>query len=316
MHSRFAISLLAAASLLALGACRPDCGPTGSATSQNLAMAGQPTAPSDGVVDKALSYDGYALAERAHAFDRSVEHRRPDYAFRYEDEQPLAWRTADDYAMYAEPIDDGYRNYYYAPGADHPYFVRDREYGYAYRPDGRLAEVYDGSGARLSGNSILQYANLASTYYLRAQRVRRVGDDDRQRVALSDSYWSERSATYQAAQQPWITAPDRQPQWREWRQAHRSDLAAYDLPAQHDNGLHLGWAKQDRKNLKPKRRADDSFALAYAGPVVVVVPSDAVRDRGEDEGRRDGDRGRGHGKGHGDHDRGEGKGHGRGHDKD
>ena len=43
----------------------------------------------------------------------------PDYAFDYEGVSPWAWQTSDDYVTYAEPIDDGYRYYYYEPGREH-----------------------------------------------------------------------------------------------------------------------------------------------------------------------------------------------------
>jgi hypothetical protein len=320
MTSRYPITLLAAAGLLALGACNKGCETAGARDTAALSLpAGAPAAtPAAYSEDKALAYDGYALAERAHSFDRSVHNRRPDYAFRYDDEQPLAWRTADDYAMYAEPYEGGYRNYYYAPHADHPYFVRDGSYGYGYGPDGRVRAVYDSRGALVTGDRFAQLVTIAADVYLRAHTVRRYGEDSRYRVAVNEPDWAQRSRTYSAAQSTWIAAPERQPQWREWRQSHRQDLVEFEAPpVRHDNGLHLGWAKQERK---AERRGDDRFAVAYSREVRGVPAADVVVVRADDGGPHEG---KGHGKGkHGgdepghDEGHGHGNGHGRGHDKD
>jgi len=57
---------------------------------------------------------------------------RPDYEFEYDGIEPWAWETEDDWILYAEPLETGYRYYYYEPGEDYPYFVRDPDYGYDY----------------------------------------------------------------------------------------------------------------------------------------------------------------------------------------
>src|SRR3546814_13319776 len=44
-----------------------------------------------------------------------------------------------------EPIDDGYRTYYYQPGAAEPYFIRDPYYGYGYS-GGTIAVIYGPDG--------------------------------------------------------------------------------------------------------------------------------------------------------------------------
>src|SRR3954469_1152818 len=89
---------------------------------------------------------GYRLAERAYGVQRAVYDAPPDYGFAYGEEEPGAWEPADDWSMYAEPWDDGYRYYYYQPGADYPYFVRDDDYGYGYDRSGTLVVVVDSAG--------------------------------------------------------------------------------------------------------------------------------------------------------------------------
>ena len=147
MSARLPLTLLACASVLALSACKDDNPPAPAAYD----FASAPPALIE--ANAPAGYDGYALAERAHAFDRVTYQEAPSYGFRYGDEERWAWRTADDYSMYAEPYDDGYRNYYYAPGADYPYFIRDDDYGYGYGPDGRLIVVYDSYGRTVAAKT-------------------------------------------------------------------------------------------------------------------------------------------------------------------
>ena len=69
----------------------------------------------------------------------------PDYGFDHYGVQPWAWRTGDGYYRLVEPIYGGNRYYYYAPGADRPFLVRDPWFSYGYRDD-RLVALYDRDG--------------------------------------------------------------------------------------------------------------------------------------------------------------------------
>lgn len=246
MPARLSLTLAACASVLALSACK-DNEPPAPAAAYDLANA----PPAVINTDAPASYAGYAPAERAYAFDRVTYRATPSYGFRYGDEEPWAWRTADDYSMYAEPYDDGYRNYYYAPGADYPYFVRDDDYGYGYGPDGALIAVYDSAGALLPQDRLYALASLAGAYLVRASAIRRYGLDDRYRVAVTEDYWSARAPRYYEIQQVWYTVPDRQPQWRAWRTSHQAQVAPL-LP----RGEVRRWSKDDGKAWKAYEKAD------------------------------------------------------------
>ena len=306
MNVRILIPLFAAASGLALGGCKIDNRPL--PASSDAASAYDASAPALGPIDPTqvsngsngpVIYDGYALAERARAYEQSVYARRPDYAFRYQNEQPYAWGSGDGYSMYAEPVNGGYRDYYYAPGAERPYFVRDNQYGYGYGPDGQLAAVYDAAGALLPSGRFGEVVRTAADYYLRAQTMRRYGLDESYRLPVLDPDWSQRSPAFFTAEQPWISAPDRQVGWRDWRDAHQSEIATYEVEQGHDNGRHLGWYKH--------RGGDDRFALSYAQ--AGSYPGDGGHGHWKSSDNH-GDNGRGHGD---DNAQGDGHGHGEGH---
>ncbi len=331
MPARLVTTLLATAASLSLAACRIDT-PTGhmhsdlsgtyaaaqgqvAANAPQLypAQAGYGSGPAYergvGAANTPM-YDGYALVERAHAFDRSTYRRRPAYAFRYENTQPLVWRTADNYSMYAEPVYGGYRDYYYSPGADYPYFVRDSQYGYGYSPDGRLTAVYDAGGLLLPADRFGQVAALAADYYLRARTLRRYGDDNRYRIPVSDAYWAERGAGYVFAQEAWISAPDRRPEWRAWRRSNPREMAIYDLNPGHDNGRHLGWYKHEDGAWRHEGGGDERFTIAYGQRRADGAHENPRRGgkHGDEGGDREGGDREGHGRGG--HGEGQDRGHG------
>jgi hypothetical protein len=248
MNPRLHLVLIAAAGL-ALSACREDQAPvaqTNPSVTDPALSGGSPSYPAAYGADRIPAGDAYGFADRARSFDRSLGRRRPDYAFRYQDEQPLAWRTRDDYSMYAEPVGGGYRDYYYAPHADRPYFVRDGQYGYGYAPDGRLAAVYDSGGQLLPSGSWGQVARIATDVYLRGQGLRRVAVDESYRVALSDGDWAQASPMVYPAQAGWTSAPHRSTAWRDAPSRPVVAEPTYAPEARHDNGRHLGWYKHGR----------------------------------------------------------------------
>ncbi|RAK59747.1 hypothetical protein DJ021_07990 [Phenylobacterium hankyongense] len=174
-------------------------------------LAYAPPAP---VAAYAPPADRYAYARRAYGVDRAVYDAPPAYGFAYGDEQPWAWQTADDSLLYAEPIDNGYRSYYYEPGQDYPYFVRDGSYGYGYGQDGALIALYDAAGVLLSGDRYGQAAPLAGRYWARGYDLRRTSLRA-PRIAVDEGRWRERRPQFARAQAAWIGAAQAQPGWRD-----------------------------------------------------------------------------------------------------
>lgn len=159
---------------------------------------------------------GYRWAERAYGLEQAFYDAPPDYAFDYGGVQPWVWETADDWAMYAEPWDDGYRYYYYEPGAAYPYFVRDGLYGYGFDPTGILVALFDADGDYLPAERFYEAAPLAGRYYLHGRDLRNAAVQA-QHIAVQEDVWVQRAPAVRAASEPWLQAARKDPRWRTWR---------------------------------------------------------------------------------------------------
>jgi len=160
--------------------------------------------------------EAYAWAERAYGLQRAVYDTPPDYGFGYGDIEPLAWETGDDWAMYAEPWDDGYRYYYYEPGAAYPYFVRDDDYGYGYGAGGVLVAVFDAGGRYLPVDGVYRMAPAAGRYYARGHDLRSAARRA-PRIQVTDRIWAQRAPQVVRTADPWLRAARDDRQWRAWR---------------------------------------------------------------------------------------------------
>ena len=250
--------------------------------------------------------DYYGYADAAYDYQEVLGDAPPDYYFDYDGVDPWAWEGYDQSIVFLEPIDDGYRYYYYRPGADAPYFVRDPYYGYGYDGDG-LAVVYDRYGAVVPYDDYGASRDYAARYYVRGRDLyaaSRRGD----RRGVSGAAWAARQPTIFAARSRWTDARERQPQWRDfhtraaprqasyWREEatrRQADTQRFDqwraqsfrtppppraIPAAWSNAR---WAR-DEKRFQPVR-AERPAAVA---PAAQRVAADARRERA-----RFGDRG-------------------------
>lgn len=207
---------------LATAACREDDGggqriavpdPTPAALLPDaLALPYAEAAP----VQWAGADTGYRWAEQAYGLERSVYDAPPDYAFDYGGVQPWAWETGDDYAMYAEPWDEGYRYYYYEPGAAYPYFVRDGSYGYGFDPTGVLVALIDRDGDYLPAERFYEAAPLAGRYYMQGRDLRNAAVRGR-RIPVQEEAWVQQAPRVRAASEPWLRAARTDERWRNWR---------------------------------------------------------------------------------------------------
>lgn len=160
--------------------------------------------------------EGYAWAERAYGLQRAVYDTPPDYGFDYGGVEPLAWETEDDWLMYAEPWDEGYRYYYYEPGSAYPYFVRDNDYGYGYGAGGVLVAVFDAGGRYLPPDAVYRVAPMAGRYYARGHDLRAAGNRAR-RVLVTEQVWAQRAPQLVRTAAPWLQAAREDRGWRAWR---------------------------------------------------------------------------------------------------
>ncbi|HXQ47980.1 MAG TPA: hypothetical protein VN806_15285, partial [Caulobacteraceae bacterium] len=156
--------LLAAASVLAVAGCNQATTPT-SVSSAPAPLAALPLAESAAppiapapVADQlppapaarvgALANPGdvYAYADNADAMNAGFGDAPPDYAVDYNGGRPWVWQGDDQSARIAESLADGAnRYYYYEPGQDAPYLVRDEGYSYGF-DGGVLVVIYGPDG--------------------------------------------------------------------------------------------------------------------------------------------------------------------------
>lgn len=169
--------------------------------------------------------DYYGYADAAYDYQRVLGDAPPDYYFDYDGADPWAWEGYDQSVVFLEPVDDGYRYYYYRPGADEPYFVRDPYYGYGY-DDGQLAVVYDSYGGVVPYSDYGARLDYAGRYLARGRDLylaSRRGD----RRAVSAANWAARGAAISAMQARWYATRDRQPQWRDYSNRVSATQANY-----------------------------------------------------------------------------------------
>ncbi len=164
----------------------------------------------------------YALLALAALLGGVIGDSPPDYYFAYGDVQPWVWITEDRYVRYAEPLDIGYRYYYYAPDAVRPFLVRDPLYSYGYNDD-RLVVIYGTYGRVLDRERALPLRRAASSYYDRAVTLYRTASTG-DRYGVPAPLWQQRSRAVVADQQVWNQARNWNPGWRDWNK--RYDKAA------------------------------------------------------------------------------------------
>jgi hypothetical protein len=230
---------------------------TGSATPVNAApqAAALPDVKPIAVAHVSSPTDAYAYADDAQGFSDAIGDAPPDYGFDYGNGEPWAWQGYDDSVVFAEPIDDGYRYYYYRPGADEPYFVRDPDYGYGYA-NGSLAVVYGPGGAIVPYGDYGPRVTYASRYYARGHDLWQASRQ-RQRRPVVAANWAARQNAIASSQQRWAeerahqqdwqayharTAPQEADHWSEEQARRRADTVRF-----------ADWRQQDYRTPPPPR---------------------------------------------------------------
>jgi hypothetical protein len=195
--------------------------------------------PYDGDYIGSAGPDDYQWLALASSLGGMLGDAPPDYAFAYDGVQPWAWETGDRYLRYAEPIDGGYRYYYYEPDSERPFLISDPYYSYGYRGD-RLVTIYDRSGRLIDADRAARERRAAQNYFARAQQMYAAAHRER-RLAVAASLW-DRHRTEVAAQQ------------RQWNQARRQRLAWQRWDAQNEQRLHRDWASEALVRREAERR--------------------------------------------------------------
>jgi hypothetical protein len=165
--------------------------------------------------------DAYAYLDRADGVLNAIGDAPPDYAYDDGDVSPWAWQTSGGDVQYAEPVDGGYRYYYYQPGADTPYLVRGPDYSYGYAGD-ELVAVYDDRGALLPPDAYADRASYASRYFARAALLYHLAREREHRGVVAAN-WAARRADFDAARAQWAENRAHQAAWQAYHDAHRAE---------------------------------------------------------------------------------------------
>ena len=160
--------------------------------------------------------DAYAYLDRAAGQSDAYGDAPPDYAFDYDGVSPWAWQAGDGSTEYAEPVDGGYRSYYYQPGEDDPYLVRDGDYSYAYA-GAALVAIYLG-GRLLPRAQWGERERYAAGYRSRAENLYRASRDDRRGVVAAD--WAARRQQIAQQRDAWSAERAQQAEWAAYHQQH------------------------------------------------------------------------------------------------
>ncbi|MDE2405769.1 MAG: hypothetical protein KGM17_13965, partial [Sphingomonadales bacterium] len=172
--------------------------------------------------------DRYAYLDRAWWLDDAMADAPPDYAFDYDGVSPWGWDYPEGGRVLVEPVAGGYRSYYYAPGADTPFYVRDPGYGYAF--DGAtLVGLYSARGEPLEIVPETAPVGYAARYRSRGRDLYRA-DAAPRRIAVTTPAWTDTLAAYAGHRRVWHEDVARNPPWRAWHESHLAQAQAVWQP--------------------------------------------------------------------------------------
>ena len=242
---------------LALAACNQQPSADTSASSQPLAppspaetapapaASALPAAPA-APVRYAPPARRYQQLNDAYAMSQTYADAPPDYAFDYGGDAPEAWGSRDGVVRVGERTPGGWRYYYYQPGADTPYLVRDPEYAYGFE-GGQLVVVYDVRGRALSQEYADRQAWLAGRYLARARDLWRAARD-RQRMDVEAQVWREQQAEQERQRQYWEQTRAADQDWRAYHDQHEAEAR------DHWAGIAAAWAAVQIANQAERPR--------------------------------------------------------------
>ena len=285
--------LLLGVAALSLGACKLDREPT--AADQAELTAGAPfdllLAPAYADLPPAqpvpvlyapqpVAYDYW---NDAYDMNQAYYNQPPAY-FNYAGATPLVWGQPQQQQSLGDTLTNvvitrivealvggGQREYFYQPGNEQPFFVRDPQYAYAV-DDGRLVAVYDPYGRTLGEQLLMQQAPVVGRYMLRADSLR-----DAALVAalqpLAPQVWTTQRAVWidqlddnDGWRSTWIPGANRSPvaiqrlaEVRARKEARDEAHAAWkrELAANRPNGKGPKLAKVDRDNDRGAIKSDN-----------------------------------------------------------
>jgi len=230
-----------------------------------------PAAPRPQIVAVANPQDDYAYADQAEAMSDAIGDAPPDYGFDYQDTHPWVWRSANRSEQMVEPVQGGYRYYYYQPGASQPYLVRDPQYAYGFS-NGQLVAIYDGDGNLLPRQAMDQRADDAGRYLARAVALYEAAQQSERR-AVNAANWAAERAELDAARARWQAQQNQQAAWRAYHDAHAAQDQAY-------------WQGEQAGRRQAAQAFNDWSARGYNGPPPPVANRVNVQQQDIDQARK------------------------------
>ena len=163
----------------------------------------------------------YGYTDRAYAVSSAFGDTPPDYTVDYEGTRPWVWRSDDGGYRVVEQLPDGQRTYYYARGADTPFYITDPYGGYAY-DNGALVGIYGPDGRPLPDAYAQRWADKAARYYDRSQAIYHAAQYGQRQAAYADD-WRARRDRLAQQQQRWDAARSHDADWQSWHDQHSQD---------------------------------------------------------------------------------------------
>ncbi|WP_213982494.1 hypothetical protein, partial [Sphingomonas sp. dw_22] len=165
--------------------------------------------------DDSEAPEDYAWIDRADALWDAIGDAPPDYSFAFEDGEPWAWETEDGYWIVVEDTPDGMLSYYFEPGAEGPFLVREAERSFGY-DGGDVAMVYDAGGGALPQAEGGAYLDEGDELYDRGVRLHAMlGERNWQPV--DTTAWVDTSFVLIGLQNQWYLGRRRHIGWQRHR---------------------------------------------------------------------------------------------------
>ena len=233
--------------------------------------------------------DNYAYVERARAMSNAFGDAPPDYGYDYGPTQVWAWRGRNDSVRLVEPIEGGERFYYYQPGTDEPYLVRDANYSYGYNADGDLVVVYDRNGRPLPLDQEDDYTDAGARERQRARGIYAASLNSERRQVIAAN-WAARRAHIDAARANWDAQQSREAEWRAYHDEHAAEQAAYwqgerDRRAQEAQAFD-DWQHRDYQGAPPPTIGNHRGTAIAATAVVSGLAGGLIAHSDDDQRQR------------------------------
>jgi len=223
-----------------------------------------PAAAAAPVAAPADPSDAYASADQAMSMSDAFGDSPPDYAVSDSGVTPWVWTASDNSIRVAEAVAGGERYYYYAPGADQPFYVQDTDQGYSFE-DGKLVAVFDHSGHPVPLGAS---AALAGRFLARGEALRQsVTSAPHQPVAASN--WQAQRGAIAAQRAASDQEAKSDPAWSAYHSQHQAAEQAHWAT---DAASRENWAADTDARLGDQAKAQQERALAAAAKPATPAP--------------------------------------------